>query len=64
VWCDLKHQQPPQPGLLLEWRKGAEGWEGLVIVLTQSNAHKDYDGTATVWLPADKLRPVVKSHEE
>jgi hypothetical protein len=61
VWCNLGHQQPSWPGLLLEWRKTDAGeWEGLVIVLTKSNAHVDYDGTSTVWLPADKLRPAVK----
>lgn len=60
VWCDLQHQQAGSPGLLLDWRKNDAGqWEGLVIVLTKSNAHKDFDGTATVWLPAEKLSPAV-----
>jgi hypothetical protein len=59
VWCDLRHQQPPWPGLLLEWRKvaGSE-WEGLVLVLTKSSAHTDFDSTSTVLVPATKLRPV------
>jgi hypothetical protein len=60
VWANLRHQLPSSPGLLLEWRKGDDGWEALCIILTQSNAHKDFDGTATVWVPAAKLTPVRK----
>jgi hypothetical protein len=61
VWCNVRHQLPPSPGLLLDWRKDAAGdWEALVIVMTQSNAHKDFDGTATVWVPACNLSPVIK----
>jgi len=58
AWCNIRHQLPPSPGLLLEWRKSDAGeWEAMVIVLTQSNAHRDFDGTATMWLPAEKLSP-------
>jgi hypothetical protein len=61
VWCSIRHQQPPSPGLLLDWRKDDSGdWEALVIVMTQSSAHKDFDGTATVWVPARNLSPAVK----
>jgi hypothetical protein len=58
VWVHISDQQPSAPGLLLEWRKTPDGWEGLVVVLTKSNAHRDYDGTATVWYPADRLTPI------
>jgi hypothetical protein len=57
VWVHVSDQHPPAPGLLLEWRKAGNQWEGLVTVLTKSNAHKDYDGTATVWYPASRLTP-------
>lgn len=59
VWCDLKHPQPPWPGLLLEWRKTDAGeWEGLVIVLARA-AHmlRDFAGMSQRWAPAEKLRP-------
>lgn len=55
------HQQPSLLGLLLEWRKDAAGdREGLVIMLTKTSAHEDFDGTTTVWAPARNLSPVVK----
>jgi hypothetical protein len=42
-----------QPSLLVEWRRGATGWEGRVISVVWIDAV----GWATVerWLPADVL---------
>ena len=44
-----------EPALLVEWRRGAAGWEGRVV----SVRWLDGDGWATVerWLPAARVRP-------
>ncbi|NGZ99604.1 hypothetical protein G5V59_02395 [Nocardioides sp. W3-2-3] len=43
------------PGLVLDWRSGEKGWEGLV-------SYADRDGRiVTEWLPAANLRPVVSA---
>jgi hypothetical protein len=44
-----------RPGLLVEWREGAAGWEGRVVYVAALRA----DGWAVVeeWLPASLLTP-------
>ncbi|WGX99297.1 hypothetical protein [Nocardioides sp. L-11A] len=52
VWVRLAFVPVELPGLLLDWRSTARGWEGLV-------SYVDREGRAvTEWLAATALRPV------
>ena len=43
------------PGLLLEWRRGPDGWEGRVAYVAQlQNGH----ALVELWMPAQLLEPV------
>ncbi len=42
------------PGILLNWRKRPEGWQGFVVVAVGSD---DDPAVLTLWLPGDYLQP-------
>jgi hypothetical protein len=46
----------PRPGLLLEWRRGAQGWEGRVVYAAELRAHRW--GAVEEWLPAEVVASV------
>lgn len=56
VWVARRHHQAVKdPGLLIEWRKGAEGWEGQVVYVdATTTAHK----LVVEWVEAERLTPV------
>ncbi len=51
------HQEKPVPGILLAWRQGRHGWEGLTLYATEDYAHGGSPHVHISWLPADFLRP-------
>src|SRR3954469_13110079 len=60
VWVDLTNTwgDKAEPGILLDWRRGRQGWEGLVI---RASTYSTGSGTAfTVmqsWVPRTLIRP-------
>jgi hypothetical protein len=44
----------PRPGLVIEWRRAATGWQGRVVY-TLDDA--DQATTVETWIPAERLRP-------
>jgi hypothetical protein len=60
VWVDLTNTwgDKAEPGILLDWRRARQGWEGLVI---RASIHSTGSGAAfTVtqsWVPRTLIRP-------
>ncbi|MEP9382503.1 hypothetical protein [Nocardioides sp. KR10-350] len=60
VWVDLTNSWGPraEPGVLLAWRKGRDGWEGWVIrVTTYSTGQGSEVHVMQSWVPAALIRP-------
>lgn len=52
VWVRPAFVPVELPGLVIDWRSGDTGWEGLVT-------YADRDGRiVTEWFPAAQLRPI------
>lgn len=47
---------PPQPGLVLDWRKVGRHWKAWVVWIDSSY---DRPRIRQEWLPADVLRPAI-----
>lgn len=55
VWVRPAFVPVELPGLVIDWRSGDQGWEGLV-------SYADRNGRiVTEWLPAANLRPIKTS---
>ena len=46
------------PGLLLEWRRGDDGWEARVVMATAEPDDRTVARLVERWLPADCLEPL------
>lgn len=53
VWVRPKHSPTESPGLVLEWRRDAEGEREALVTYVEPRGR-----VITEWLPADLLRPV------
>lgn len=54
VWASL-YASGPSPGLLLEWRRTPDGWEGLVVMASGGGVAKW--GVAMSWVDARSIEP-------
>jgi hypothetical protein len=52
----LDEEGEKRPGLLLEWRQGPEGWQGLVVYAAR--VRPGSWGLVQEWLPSASLTPL------
>lgn len=53
MWVRPAFAPAEMPGLVLEWRRGAEGGWCALVTWVESRGR-----VVTAWVPADELRPV------
>ncbi len=50
----LEAPSEPRPGLVIEWRRTATGWQARVVYALGDG---DQASTVETWVPAERLRP-------
>ncbi|MBC7559980.1 MAG: hypothetical protein H7270_11645 [Dermatophilaceae bacterium] len=61
VWLNLSnltsHPCPEYPGLVIGWRRVANGFEAQVVYVIPSREQRYSDSSQIGWFPAHKLKP-------